>query len=76
MVEYYSVPSLETVYAPLVQLDQKVFPKRWLCPPTPKEQYALLPTNFDLIQFHKDKDALQAQAGKAVPDHVESAESK
>ena len=35
----YRVSSLKVIYEPVVRLDQKMFPKRWQCSPTPIEQY-------------------------------------
>jgi len=65
MEAYYSVSKLKPVYQPLVRLDQKMFPKRWQCQPTPSEQYALALTNLDLVQLHKD--ALKTQPANPVP---------
>jgi hypothetical protein len=50
MVAYYRVNSLRIIYEPVVRLDQKLFPTRWVCPPTPKEQYEVL---FKSIHFNR-----------------------
>ena len=52
MEAYYRVNSLEIIYEPLVRLDQRLFPKRWVCPPTPMHQYEILFKNIDLNRIH------------------------
>jgi hypothetical protein len=52
MVEYYSPAGLKALYEPVVRLDQKMFPKRWQCPPTPKEQYPILCTTTTRRDFY------------------------
>ena len=37
MEAYYRVSSLQIIYEPIVLLDQKLFPARWVCQPTTKD---------------------------------------
>ena len=48
MEAYYRVNSLKIIYEPVVLLDQKLLPTRWVCPPTTKDQYEMVFKNFDL----------------------------
>jgi len=48
MEAYYRVNSLRILYEPVVRLDQNLFPTRWVCPPTTKDQYEIVFKNFDL----------------------------
>jgi hypothetical protein len=53
METYYRVSSLRVIYEPVVRLDQKLFPTRWFCQPTPKEQYEILIKTIDLNHIHQ-----------------------
>lgn|GEM_PF-5363524 len=53
MEAYYRVKNLEIIYKPVVRLDQKLFPSRWVCPSTSKEQYEVVFKNFDLKRIHE-----------------------
>jgi hypothetical protein len=53
MDAYYSPSSFKVIYEPIVRLDQKLFPARWMCPPTPKDEYEILLKGIDLNRVHK-----------------------
>ena len=48
MVEYYQVPSLQVIYEPLVRLDKKLFPRRWVYPRTSDAEIAAAFKNIDV----------------------------
>jgi hypothetical protein len=48
VVEFYQPHALQVIYEPMVRLDKKLFPKRWVCPPTPNEEIAAVFKNIDL----------------------------
>ena len=48
MVEYYQVPSLRVIYEPVVRLEKKLFPRRWVYPATSEAEIAAVCKNIDL----------------------------
>lgn len=63
MVEYYQVPGLRVIYEPLVRSDKKLFPKRWVCPPTSDEEIAAVFKTIDLNRIHDMSKAPNPQGG-------------
>jgi|SRR5579872_4656489 len=53
MSAYCRVKCFEIIYAPVVRLDWKLFPARWVFPPTAKEQYETLFRSVDLNRIHE-----------------------
>ena len=63
MVEYYQVPGLRVIYEPLVRVDKKLFPNRWVCPPTSAEEIAALLKTMDLNRISEMCKAPHPQGG-------------
>jgi hypothetical protein len=63
MVEYYQVPSLRVIYEPVVRLEKKSFPRRWVCPRTSDEEIAAVFKNIDVNRvFEMSKPPNQGAA--------------
>jgi hypothetical protein len=64
-VAYYRVESLRLIYQPAVWLDQRYFPTRWICPPTPRTQYD---KGIDLNRIHEMSKPPNLESSRSLRD--------
>ena len=72
MVEYYQVPALRVIYEPLVCIDKKLFPKRWVFPATSDKEIAAACKTIDLNRIHEMSQTPTSKGGANVGQPVAS----